>query len=47
MKLDGISPSEALEVATILMAGKLKLRIFYQALTNMKKQYAIDLLKKK
>ncbi|XP_021757823.1 uncharacterized protein LOC110722831 [Chenopodium quinoa] len=47
MKLDGISPSEALEVATILMAEEHKLRIFYQAPFNMKKQYAIDLLKKK
>ncbi|KAL2934901.1 D-alanine--D-alanine ligase [Bienertia sinuspersici] len=47
MKLDGISPSEALEVATILMGEEHKLRIFYQAPTNMKKQYAIDLLKKK
>ncbi|XP_021748279.1 uncharacterized protein LOC110714115 [Chenopodium quinoa] len=47
MKLDGISSSEALEVATILMAEEHKLRIFYQAPTNMKKQYAIDLLKKK
>uniref|UniRef100_A0A803NAP8 Uncharacterized protein n=1 Tax=Chenopodium quinoa TaxID=63459 RepID=A0A803NAP8_CHEQI len=47
MKLDGISPPEALEVATILMAEEHKLRIFYQAPTNMKKQYAIDLLKKK
>uniref|UniRef100_A0A803L798 Myb/SANT-like domain-containing protein n=1 Tax=Chenopodium quinoa TaxID=63459 RepID=A0A803L798_CHEQI len=47
MKLDGISPSKALEVATILMAEEHKLRIFYQAPFNMKKQYAIDLLKKK
>uniref|UniRef100_A0A803L6V7 DDE Tnp4 domain-containing protein n=1 Tax=Chenopodium quinoa TaxID=63459 RepID=A0A803L6V7_CHEQI len=47
MKLDGISPSEALEVATILMAEEHKLRIFYQAPFNMKNQYAIDLLKKK
>ena len=47
MKLDGISPSEALEVTTILMAKEHKLRIFYQAPFNMKKQYAIDLLKKK
>uniref|UniRef100_A0A803M2X1 Myb/SANT-like domain-containing protein n=1 Tax=Chenopodium quinoa TaxID=63459 RepID=A0A803M2X1_CHEQI len=47
MKLDGISPSEALEVATILMAEEHKLRIFCQAPFNMKKQYAIDLLKKK
>ncbi|KAL2905078.1 Pumilio domain-containing protein 5, partial [Bienertia sinuspersici] len=47
MKLDGISPSEALEVATIRMAEEHKLRIFYQAPTNMKKQYVIDLLKKK
>uniref|UniRef100_A0A803MUC8 DDE Tnp4 domain-containing protein n=1 Tax=Chenopodium quinoa TaxID=63459 RepID=A0A803MUC8_CHEQI len=47
MKLDGISPSEALEVATILMVEEHKLRIFYQAPFNMKKQYAIDLLKKK
>uniref|UniRef100_A0A803N4E2 Uncharacterized protein n=1 Tax=Chenopodium quinoa TaxID=63459 RepID=A0A803N4E2_CHEQI len=47
MKLDGISPSEALEVATILVAEEHKLRIFYQAPFNMKKQYAIDLLKKK
>ncbi|KAL2926566.1 Propionate--CoA ligase [Bienertia sinuspersici] len=47
MKLDGISPSEVLEVATILMGEEHKLRIFYQAPTNMKKQYAIDLLKKK
>uniref|UniRef100_A0A803N5Y7 Myb/SANT-like domain-containing protein n=1 Tax=Chenopodium quinoa TaxID=63459 RepID=A0A803N5Y7_CHEQI len=46
MKLDGISPSEALEVATILMVEEHKLRIFYQAPLNMKKQYAIDLLKK-
>uniref|UniRef100_A0A803KUB7 Uncharacterized protein n=1 Tax=Chenopodium quinoa TaxID=63459 RepID=A0A803KUB7_CHEQI len=29
MKLDDISPSEALEVATILMAEEHKLRIFY------------------
>uniref|UniRef100_A0A803L8V0 Myb/SANT-like domain-containing protein n=1 Tax=Chenopodium quinoa TaxID=63459 RepID=A0A803L8V0_CHEQI len=40
MKLDDISPSEALEVATILMAEEHKLRIFYQAPFNMKKQYA-------
>ncbi|XP_021720008.1 uncharacterized protein LOC110687691 [Chenopodium quinoa] len=47
MKLDDISPSEALKVATILMAEEHKLHIFYQAPFNMKKQYAIDLLKKK
>ncbi|XP_056685595.1 uncharacterized protein [Spinacia oleracea] len=46
MKLDGISPSEALEVATILMAEEHKLRIFYQAPSNLKKQYVLDLLKK-
>ncbi|KAL2905902.1 putative phosphatase phospho2, partial [Bienertia sinuspersici] len=46
MKLDGIFPSEALKVATILMGEEHKLRIFYQAPTNMKKQYVIDLLKK-
>ena len=47
MKLDGISPSEALEVATILIAEEHKLRIFYQAHSNLKKQYVLDLLKKK
>ncbi|CAO2830328.1 unnamed protein product [Amaranthus hypochondriacus] len=47
MKLDGISPSEVLEVATILIAEKHKLRIFYQAHSNLKKQYVLDLLKKK
>lgn len=44
MKLDGISPSEA---STILMAEEHKLRIFYQAPMNLKKQYVIDLLRKK
>ncbi|KAL2894720.1 Neuron navigator 3, partial [Bienertia sinuspersici] len=38
MKLDGISPFKALEVAIILMAEEHKLRIFYQAPTNTKKQ---------
>uniref|UniRef100_A0A803N492 Myb/SANT-like domain-containing protein n=1 Tax=Chenopodium quinoa TaxID=63459 RepID=A0A803N492_CHEQI len=47
MKLDGVSPSESLEVETILMAEKHKLRIFFQAPTNLKKQYVLDLLKKK
>uniref|UniRef100_A0A803LSG3 Myb/SANT-like domain-containing protein n=1 Tax=Chenopodium quinoa TaxID=63459 RepID=A0A803LSG3_CHEQI len=47
MKLDGVSPSESLEVATILMAEKHKLRIFFQAPTNLKKQYVLDLLKEK
>uniref|UniRef100_A0A803LJG9 DDE Tnp4 domain-containing protein n=1 Tax=Chenopodium quinoa TaxID=63459 RepID=A0A803LJG9_CHEQI len=47
MKLDGISPFKALEVATILMEEEHKLHIFYQAPFNMKKQYAIDLLTKK
>uniref|UniRef100_A0A803N0B5 Myb/SANT-like domain-containing protein n=1 Tax=Chenopodium quinoa TaxID=63459 RepID=A0A803N0B5_CHEQI len=47
MKLDGVSPSESLEVATILMAEKHKLQIFFQAPTNLKKQYVLDLLKKK
>uniref|UniRef100_A0A803LHP0 Uncharacterized protein n=1 Tax=Chenopodium quinoa TaxID=63459 RepID=A0A803LHP0_CHEQI len=46
MKLDGTYPSEALEVAIILMAEEHKLHIFYQAPNNMKKQYTIDLLKK-
>ncbi|KAL2944179.1 60S ribosomal protein L13a, partial [Bienertia sinuspersici] len=36
MKLDGISPFETLEVATILMAEEHKLRIIYQAQINMK-----------
>ncbi|XP_021746136.1 uncharacterized protein LOC110712017 [Chenopodium quinoa] len=31
MKLDGVSPSESLEVATILMAEKHKLRIFFSS----------------
>ncbi|XP_048495827.2 uncharacterized protein LOC125495195 [Beta vulgaris subsp. vulgaris] len=47
MKLEGISPSEALEAATILMAHEHKLRIFYQAPVNLKKQYILDLLRKK
>ncbi|CAO2822954.1 unnamed protein product [Amaranthus hypochondriacus] len=47
MKLDGVSPSEALEVATILIAEEHKLHIFYQAHSNLKKQYVLDLLKKK
>ncbi|KAL2930230.1 ATP-dependent DNA helicase chl1 [Bienertia sinuspersici] len=47
MNFDGISPSEALEVVAILMVEEHKLRIFYQAPNNMKKKYAIDLLKKK
>ena len=46
MKLDGISPSEALEVAAILIAEEHKLRIFYQAYSNLKKQYVLDLKKK-
>ncbi|XP_057807730.1 uncharacterized protein LOC131022301 [Salvia miltiorrhiza] len=47
MKLDGLSPSEALEVATILMAEEHKRHIFYQAPMNLRRQYVIDLLKKK
>ena len=47
MKLDGVSPSEALEAATILIAEEHKLCIFYQAQQNLKKQYVLDLLKKK
>ena len=31
VKLDGISPSEALEAATILIVENHRLRIFYQA----------------
>ncbi|KAL2930251.1 Terminase small subunit, partial [Bienertia sinuspersici] len=46
MNLDGISSSEALEVATIRMAEEQKLRIFYRAPTNIKKKYTFDLLKK-
>ena len=46
MKLEGVSPSEALEVATILMAEEHKLRVFYQAPPNLRKQYVLDLLKK-
>ncbi len=47
MKLEGISPFEALEVATILITEEHKLHIFYQAHSNLKKQYVLDLLKKK
>lgn len=47
MKLDGISPSDALEASTILMVEDHKLHIFYQAPIPMKKQYVLDLLKKK
>ncbi|XP_048490093.2 uncharacterized protein LOC125492041 [Beta vulgaris subsp. vulgaris] len=47
MKLEGVSPSEALEAATILMAHEHKLKIFYQAPVNLKKQYILDLLRKK
>ena len=46
MKLDGVSPSEALEVATILITEEHKLWNFYQAHSNLKKQYVLDLLKK-
>ena len=37
MKLDGISPSEALEAATILMVEEHKLQVFYQAPANLRK----------
>ena len=47
MKLDGVSPFEALEVATILIAKEHKLYIFNQAHSNLKKKYVLDLLKKK
>ena len=46
MKLDGVSPSEALDVVTILIAEEHKLQIFFQAHSNLKKQYVFDLLKK-
>ena len=37
MKIDGISPFKALEVVTILIVKEHKLRVFYQALDNLRK----------
>ena len=37
MKLEGVSPFEALEVVTILMIEKHKLQAFYQASLNLRK----------
>lgn len=45
-KLDVLSPSEVLQVATILMEEEPKRHIFYQAPTNLRRQYVLDLLKK-
>ena len=45
MKLKGISPSEALEVTTILMAKEHRLQVFYQAHPSLRKQYMFDLFK--
>ena len=46
LKLEGVSPSEALEVASILMADEPKLHLFYRAPLNLRRQYVKDLLKK-
>lgn len=45
-KLKGIYPLEALQAATILIGEEPKLRIFFYAPPNKKKQYVMDLLKK-
>ncbi|KAL8141736.1 hypothetical protein V2J09_014768 [Rumex salicifolius] len=37
MKLEGLAPSEALEVATILISEESKLRVFFQAPSSLKK----------
>ncbi|WCJ37202.1 hypothetical protein M5689_018354 [Euphorbia peplus] len=44
LKIQGLTPTEALQAADILTAEQNKLRVFYQAPPDLRRQYVLGLL---